>query len=84
MTVSLTDLDLQNYQMYKDGLWGFYIHFMLYPVHQGSSPEACIKIFSSIVQSVVTYALPSFAADGQLSKGESSQMRLMLSRIPRH
>jgi len=39
-----------------------HLHLLVLLKHQGLSSEALYRIFTSIVQSVITHALPSFAA----------------------
>jgi len=46
--------------------------------YQGLSPEALHLIFTSTVQSVITYALPSFA--GQLSKSDKSTINALFHK----
>jgi len=45
---------------------------------EGLSPEALHQIFTAIVQSVITYALQSFA--GQLSKGDKSRINAVFRK----
>jgi len=54
------------------------LHLLGLLKHQGLSPEALHQIFTSIVQSVITYALPSFA--GQLSKGDKSRINALFRK----
>ena len=51
------------------------LHLLGLLKHQGLSLEALHVIFTSIIQSVTTYALPSFA--GQLSKGDKSRINAL-------
>ena len=53
------------------------LHLLGLLKYQGLSPEALHLIFTSIVQSVITYALPSYA--GQLSKGDKSRINPFVS-----
>jgi len=54
------------------------LHLLGLLKHQALSPEALHQIFTSIVQSVITYALPSFA--GQLSKGDKSRINVLFRK----
>ena len=54
------------------------LHLLGLLKYQGLSPEALHLIFTSIVQSVITYALPSFA--GQLSKGDKSRINAIFRK----
>jgi len=54
------------------------LHLLGLLKHQGLSSEVLHQIFTSIVQSVITYALPSFA--GQLSKGDKSRINALFRK----
>ena len=54
------------------------LHLLGLLKYQGLSPEALHNIFTAIVQSVITYALPSFA--GQLSKGDKSRINAIFRK----
>ena len=54
------------------------LHLLGLLKYQGLSPEALHNIFTAIVQSVITYALPSFA--GQLSKSDKSRINALLGK----
>ena len=54
------------------------LHLLGLLKYQGLSPEALHIIFTAIVQSVITYALPSFA--GQLSKGDKSRINALFRK----
>jgi len=54
------------------------LHLLGLLKYQGLSPEALHLIFTSIVQSVITYALPSFA--GQLSKSDKSRINALFCK----
>jgi len=54
------------------------LHLLGLLKYQGLSPEALHLIFTPIVQSVITYALPSYA--GQLSKGDKSRINALFRK----
>jgi len=54
------------------------LHLLGLLKYQGLSPEALHLIFTSIVQSVITYALPSFA--GQLPKSDKSRINALFRK----
>jgi len=54
------------------------LHLLGLLKYQGLSPEALHLIFTSTVQSVITYALPSFA--GQLSKSDKSRISALFRK----
>jgi len=54
------------------------LHLLGLLKYQSLSPEALHLIFTSIVQSVITYALPSYA--GQLSKGDKSRINALFRK----